>query len=279
MDHLADGFAYSLDDLDSGHAEPIDHFLFEARKGHCEYFATALTILLRCAGVHARVVEGFVPGTFMDGKYVVRLSDAHLWTDVFYPGQGWKSFDPTPGNEERLLTPRHVGFADKLALRWQIYVLQYDGAAQADIVNRVKSVSVTAAKGTVAKLRSSAAWLTPGLLALVLLFILIRLGRRRWRWAALPTPAGHRRRGRAERVRSQFGRYLKELARRGYKRSPGTTPNDLLDALARDRAPILDQARLLTRLFYDARFGGAHVSAETAKAAKCALKSIRTWTR
>ncbi len=78
-------------------ADALDQFLFEDKKGFCEQIATAEVILLRLAGVPARLVSGYVPGnrSFFAGMYEVRGSDAHTWTEIYYPGLGWVESDPT----------------------------------------------------------------------------------------------------------------------------------------------------------------------------------------
>lgn len=77
-----------------------DHFLFDAKEGYCVHFATAMTVLLRSEGIPARYVTGFAPGDRVAGtmdRYEVAQKNAHAWVEVFFPGQGWVLFDPTPG--------------------------------------------------------------------------------------------------------------------------------------------------------------------------------------
>ena len=81
-------------------AETVDHFLFEARVGHCEQFATSLAIMARIIGLPARYVTGYGPGHYnpFTSTYEVRASDAHAWTEVFFEDIGWVAFDPTVVN-------------------------------------------------------------------------------------------------------------------------------------------------------------------------------------
>ncbi|MGB5261765.1 MAG: DUF3488 and transglutaminase-like domain-containing protein [Gammaproteobacteria bacterium] len=76
---------------------PVDEFLFETRRGFCEHYASAFTILMRAAGIPARVVTGYLGGERnpIDDYYTVRQSDAHAWTEVWYADQGWVRVDPT----------------------------------------------------------------------------------------------------------------------------------------------------------------------------------------
>ena len=77
---------------------PLESFLFSQRRGYCQQFSGAMTLMLRMDGIPARVGVGFLPsvrGT-QPGTWQIRASDAHAWTEVFLSGIGWVSFDPTP---------------------------------------------------------------------------------------------------------------------------------------------------------------------------------------
>jgi transglutaminase-like putative cysteine protease len=77
--------------------DSIDEFLFETRLGFCEHYAAAFVVLMRAAGIPARVVTGYQGGEVnpVDGNLTVRQSDAHAWTEVWLPGRGWRRVDPT----------------------------------------------------------------------------------------------------------------------------------------------------------------------------------------
>jgi hypothetical protein len=76
----------------------VDYFLFTSKAGYCNYFASAATVLLRSAGIPARMVVGFMPGEYDSNahSYIIRDRDYHAWTQVYYPGQGWVDLDATP---------------------------------------------------------------------------------------------------------------------------------------------------------------------------------------
>ena len=76
--------------------DPLAYFLFTKRAGHCEYFASAMTVLLRSLGIPARYATGFLPGELNDlaGDYIVRASDAHAWVEVYFPGYDWITSTP-----------------------------------------------------------------------------------------------------------------------------------------------------------------------------------------
>jgi transglutaminase-like putative cysteine protease len=90
------GYHYTLRPPALGR-DSIDEFLFETRLGFCEHYAAAFVVLMRAAGIPARVVTGYQGGEInpVDGNLTVRQSDAHAWAEVWLPGRGWKRVDPT----------------------------------------------------------------------------------------------------------------------------------------------------------------------------------------
>jgi transglutaminase-like putative cysteine protease len=95
---LRDSFTYSthVPEVPQGR-DWVDYFLFDSKQGYCDYFATAMTVLLRVEGVPARVASGFAPGDFDDasGAYIVRENHAHSWVEVYFPRYGWIIFEPS----------------------------------------------------------------------------------------------------------------------------------------------------------------------------------------
>jgi len=93
-------FPYTLDvpTPPSGH-DVVDYFLFELQEGYCDYYATAMVVLARAAGLPARLVVGYASGRYNAFKahYVVTVGDAHAWAEVYFPGYGWVEFEPTGG--------------------------------------------------------------------------------------------------------------------------------------------------------------------------------------
>jgi hypothetical protein len=79
--------------------DAVEYFLFEERRGYCEQFSSSLAVMARSLGIPARIATGYVPGEYnpFTGLYEVRASDAHAWVEVYFPGYGWSTFDPTPG--------------------------------------------------------------------------------------------------------------------------------------------------------------------------------------
>ncbi len=93
-------FPYNLDVPTPGaQADIADYFLFELQEGYCDYYATSMVVLARAAGLPARLVIGYVSGSYdpIDARYVVTEADAHAWPEIYFPEYGWIEFEPTGG--------------------------------------------------------------------------------------------------------------------------------------------------------------------------------------
>ncbi|HEC24112.1 MAG TPA: hypothetical protein ENI95_14465 [Chloroflexi bacterium] len=86
--------------------EPVDYLLFERPEGYCNYYASAMTVMLRSLGIPARIAAGFAQGEYDEelGAYRVLESDAHTWVEVYFPGYGWIEFEPTV-SEQPIIRP------------------------------------------------------------------------------------------------------------------------------------------------------------------------------
>jgi len=115
----------------------LDAFLLQRKEGHCEYFSTAMAILLRTQGIPTREVNGFLGGEWSQfGDYLaVTQNQAHAWVEVWFPGYGWVPFDPTPAGsgegfaETSWFWPGRFLF-DALQHRWNKWVLDYSFQTQ-----------------------------------------------------------------------------------------------------------------------------------------------------
>ena len=132
--YLKTRFGYTLQLPQTPVKDPIANFLFERKQGHCEYFASAMAVMLRTIGIPSRVVNGFRSDEFNDltGNYVVRAKDAHAWVEAYFPGYGWQTFDPTPAGNGG--TPqgwnRLALYVDAMASFWRDWVVSYDTSHQ-----------------------------------------------------------------------------------------------------------------------------------------------------
>ncbi len=137
------GFTYTLQLPATPAQATLPYFLFVRRKGHCEYFSTAMVVLLRTLGIEARNVNGFLGGEWSQfGDYLaVTENQAHSWVEVWFPGYGWVTFDPTPGGgdtgqqAQAWFWPGRF-LLDAIQHRWSKWVLDYSVQSQADILQR-----------------------------------------------------------------------------------------------------------------------------------------------
>jgi len=141
---LRTGYAYTLDLPARETADPLANFLFTRRKGHCEYFASAMAVMLRSIGIPARLATGFQSGIYnsVSELWLVRASDAHSWVEAWIPGRGWTTFDPTPPDPS---LRSGLAFLTSLALYldagetfWQEWVVTYDIVRQGSLAGRVE---------------------------------------------------------------------------------------------------------------------------------------------
>ena len=139
--YLKTEFLYTLD-LKPAESDPLADFLFRTREGHCEYFATAMAIMLRTIGIPARIVNGFQMGEYnnLNDLYTVRESDAHSWVEAYFPRTDcWIEFDPTPSagiNDytQGGLLARLRKYADAMEVFWLDYIVTLDSDEQASIM-------------------------------------------------------------------------------------------------------------------------------------------------
>lgn len=103
-DYLSDranGFVYSLSTAPGTSDDDLVNFL-RLKRGYCEQYAGAMAVMVRAAGIPARVALGYTPGEVLeDGSRRVTTDDAHAWVEAYFSGLGWVPFDPTPISEER----------------------------------------------------------------------------------------------------------------------------------------------------------------------------------
>jgi hypothetical protein len=253
--YLKDTFDYTLELPTTPVADPVSHFLFERRKGHCEYFASSMAVMLRTLGIPARVVNGFRGGSFNDlsGSYIVREKDAHSWVEAYFPEYGWVGFDPTPSSEA---APAAEGWS-RLALyldaareMWREWIVNYDFSHQVRLSNEISNTTssvqvrirlwlrrryrqiVMRASSLQRRMqRMSPATMTLSCLVLAVLLALPFTPRawRGWQAARLrKNPA------RAPKSAASFWymRLLKRLARRGMRKTPAQTPEEFASSIS-----------------------------------------------
>ncbi len=288
--YLEDNIRYSLDLRGDSNQDPIEEFLFVRKAGNCEYFAASMTILLRAAGIPARVVNGFQRGEWNEvGQfYTVRQRDAHSWVEAYLPEAGWVTFDPSPRTafEAQAFAPSGwlLKYFDALRMRWNRYVIDYSLADQAALAVGLRYQSFALRRSVsqawdhwtfrVSRLLR-AIWRDYGSLATVLLALAVAaivLLRRR---GSLPDfaaawPFGTRRQ---QQTVAFYERALRLLARQGHPRPPSTTAREFALRFA-DRPQLREPVAELTALYERVRFGEAPLAPDDSRRASALLRQL-----
>jgi transglutaminase-like putative cysteine protease len=254
-------FIYSLSPPLLTSKDPSDEFLFQTRTGFCEHFASSFTLLMRAAGIPARVVTGYLGGEQnpVDDYYIVRQRDAHAWSEVWLQGRGWVRVDPTaavaPERIERSIdTGQLAGGAavrfnlpqsdllasawqrlrlnlDAINNRWNQWVLGYGPKQQADFLDKLGlDIHNWRRLGWVFLL------LIGGLLAAIALFVL------------LP------RQQKLDPVLKNYRAFCRKLARRGLQRHDNETAGAFAGRIKEQRPDLAAQVDLITALYSNLRY-------------------------
>ena len=141
--HLRTAYGYTLQLPDHEVANPLAYFLFTRKKGHCEYFASAMAVMLRSLGIPARLATGFQSGVYnqVSDLWLVRASDAHSWVEAWMPARGWTTFDPTPpdpGPNSLALLTQMALYLDAAETFWRDWVVTYDLSRQGTLAFRME---------------------------------------------------------------------------------------------------------------------------------------------
>ena len=235
----------------------VDEFLFDTRQGFCEHFASAFVVLMRAAGVPARVVTGYQGGEInpVDGSLVVRQSDAHAWAEVWLTGRGWVRVDPTAlsapariesglsaalGDWDALPLLRRPGMDwlrdvrhrwEALSNTWNQWVLGYNPDRQRDLLERIGFPQPD--WRTLAMLLGTAA---AGLMMLLLA----------WAFAL---------RRRRDPLDAVWARFSRKLARHGAARHPWEGPLDYGKRLAMTFPERAEPLRTISEDYARLRYG------------------------
>jgi len=246
-----------------------DEFLFDTQEGFCEHFSSAFVILMRGAGIPARVVTGYAGGerNRVGGYWVVRQLNAHAWAEVWLEGEGWVRIDPTAAvAPERVFDTVYdldggfgdalrpvLDFGDSVREAWNNFVVGYDAIRQS-------------------RLLQSLGWRDTGPLAVGQAFVIaagIALGLTLL--VLLWPPQGER-----DPLLRAWRSFLKRLAKRGVAKRPDETAEALLQRLRGATARGDGEAEALVRRFIAARYAPAKADDEGERAALIeALKRFR----
>ncbi|HXM97516.1 MAG TPA: DUF3488 and transglutaminase-like domain-containing protein [Candidatus Dormibacteraeota bacterium] len=274
--YLRHSFRYTLTLTGKSGDDPLPHFLFETRAGHCEYFASSMAVMLRTMGIPTREVNGFLPGEYNDlgEDYVVRASDAHSWVEVYFPGNGWITFDPTPpaAEADAGLFSRLANYLDWFELSWSEWIINYDFAHQVVLAQSVQHNSRNwneiarawferVQQGTRESLSSwqvRHAWLGNFLpVALILFLVILRfdliqrsIRKLIFEWQIHRTSSSS-----APQLATRlYAELLRSLEKRGLKRSAEQTAFEFAATVDEPLAPAVHE---FTQIYSRTRFGGA----------------------
>ena len=292
---LMDRCDYTLDlsEADAGR-DGVEDFLFHLRRGHCEYFASAMTVMCQAMGVRARLATGFVPAEFDDEamRYVVRQRDAHAWTEVYTPLTGWATVDATPAARFDLPAqspwPRWwLGARDlwrEWEFAWYANVIGYDDEARRRLASRWRGYfrgawdAVRDAAGDVfwglvelfarGRISPAVVWFFLGVAAVAgavsagLLLLRRRPGRSRRRPVPPPKPPAF------------LVQLLTLLRRYGVRPMPSQTPRELARQAAGQLHLPAETLEQLVALYYRIRWAGAAPGRDEIQAAEARVRRL-----
>ncbi|MEX2466646.1 MAG: transglutaminaseTgpA domain-containing protein [Gemmatimonadota bacterium] len=268
------GFDYTRQLPATASETSLEHFLFERQAGHCEYFSTAMVVLLRAVGIEARNVNGFLGGQWSQfGNYLaVTQNQAHSWVEVWFPEYGWVTFDPTPAGQgtgsvtSSWFWPGRILF-DGIQHRWGKWVLDYGADDQNGLLSQWSGFLTGEREGGSEQGSPGAA--TGGrsyLLAGAALVFALLLG---WMWVRRSGPT----------VAPAARVYLalrKACAQAGLDVTPGLTPTGLLAMVRRARPDAARASERVIRSYLRWRWGGEPLEDVELGAMRDALKAARS---
>ncbi len=261
-------FFYTLTPPPLG-ADSADDFLFDTKRGFCGHYASAFAVLMRAAGIPARIVTGYFGGSYNPyaDHWIVRQSDAHAWTEVWVEGRGWMRVDPTaaiaPTRIDRSVRDAqnavgvfgieavgHLPWIADLRLRldalrelWRARILQYDQDSQQTVLAHLMIPDPDARK-LIIVLASA--------LSLVLAWLTWQV---RGELTARP----------ADSLSRSYARLCAKLAARGLPRRPHEGAETYAARIAQSRPELGLVVRALCRQYNELRYGPGHSSGEAAR--------------
>jgi transglutaminase-like putative cysteine protease len=274
--YLMSNFTYTLQLPRTPPSDPLADFLFVRKQGHCEYFASSMAIMLRTLQIPSRVVNGFRTTEFNDltSNYVIRASSAHSWVEAYFPGNGWVTFDPTPGAGPMTGATgwdRMLLYVDAMASFWREWVVNYDASHQRslgeDAVRGSRSLLdrmrqwvlnhyrrwLEQARDVQTKVtRSPHRWIALGILLGMLLVVALN-ARRLMRWFTELRLKAHPEESPSLAAALWYVRMTRWLGKHGWEKTPMQTPNEFL---TRIEDPVMrERVEKFTRAYEAARFG------------------------
>ena len=291
-EHLKHDFKYDTNSPSGGKPQPVDHFLFESKRGHCEFFSTAMALMLREIGIPSRNVMGFVGGTYnrFGRYYAVREGDAHSWVEAYFddPIRGWVTFDPTPTSGAQPLQETSGAYVymrdlvEALSQRWNRYVVGYDLKTQVRIFEDISRgyERMRAKTGTnhgIAERITRGPVLAGVLLVAALAGYVIWKRRRKPKGKAEEAPDRARVDPKQEAATALYRTLELALATQGITRPTSLPPLKHAEGLAATAHPLADDVLDLTNRYLLARFGGTSLTDDGAREYEKKVREIRSY--
>jgi hypothetical protein len=242
--------------LEKGASEfPLDDFLFDKKAGHCEYFATAMVVLLREVGIPARIVNGFLDGEWNEygSFFLVRQSNAHSWVEVFFPGHGWILFDPTPASNGGFLKSNFIAtYIDYLRYRWSRYIVDFSQRDHINLLSGLQNRWRWQKSKFQNKLEINLKFNKKWLLGFVILALVM--------WTVLSNKKFkllkiYERKKPEEKASIIYKKALKFLSKRGFRKPDFVTPSEFVRDLIYKNGIDFQILNDLTKKYLNLRFG------------------------
>ncbi|RME02319.1 MAG: DUF3488 domain-containing protein [Planctomycetota bacterium] len=230
----------------TGKIDPIEEFLFLHKQGHCEYFASALVLLLRSIQLPARLVNGFRGGEYnhLGNYYIIRQKNAHAWAELFLGNIGWIPLDPTPpSNRQQQNTTSPFSLThwlDYLRMQWMSKVIQYNKEDQQNLFQYLYQLLLTTPD-----LLLNISPSTPILTLLLIIICALLLWKKRKKLHPTTSP---------QKQLPQLQELLQQLAKQGH---PIAANETLLEFVQRifGETPLKQDGIHMVKLYYLWRFG------------------------
>ncbi len=275
--HLQHDFTYELGSPSAKDKQPLEHFLHESKKGHCEFFSTAMAIMLRTQGIPTRNITGFAGAQYnrFGEFYAVRQNDAHSWVEAYIDGTGWVTFDPTPPAN---ITPPSGLAAPWAVLRelfeasaqhWDRHVVGYDLEQQYDLLKKAKTER--SASSTLFGRRTIVILIGAG----AIVFALVHLLRRRAGPTEAPKESGGTWSRSMVRATAIYESLENALSVQGVHRSPGMPPLKHAENLAAAAHPLAKEVLDITQVYLSVRFGKMTLTDDVAGDLERRVKVLR----
>lgn len=280
VEQFLSGYDYSLQQEPKGD-DPLASFLFDVKVGHCEYFASAMAVILRKGGIPARLVTGFYGGRYVDqgDYYAVRQGDAHAWVEVYFPGRGWRIFDPTPPASREAMLENLYGrmqlWLDGVRTAWRVAVIDYDLTTQLRGLKGAVDIARDASRRLTAPSRP--AGLPQAGRALAVMTGALGLAGLGWfllRQRRKPKSREIERSESQRRARQLYLELSRRLARRGVEQHPAQTARELAQASREHAMPEAAFVASLVERYLRVRYGGEPLDAEEARQLRRAIRRL-----